>query len=141
MKLSTRPATSSQPPHRIAAARVRSVRAARRDTHSMTTRAIRAAGISQLICPPHCAVNRRVMPVPPPNGPPPPPPNAPPAPFPPGPPPRAPPPRRAAPARGPAPPPPPPPPPTPPPPSPRPAARAAPPSPPPRLPVSLLSPL
>ena len=49
MKLSTSPATTSHPPHRIAAARVRSVRAARRDTHSMATMAIRAAGISQLI--------------------------------------------------------------------------------------------
>ena len=55
MKLSTSPATSSQPPHMSAAARVRSVLAARRDTHSMTTKAISAAGISQLICPPHSA--------------------------------------------------------------------------------------
>jgi len=49
MKLSTSPATSSQPPNITAAARVRSVRPARRDTHSMTRKAIKAAGISQLI--------------------------------------------------------------------------------------------
>ena len=49
MKLSTTPATTSQPPHSSAAARVRSVRPARRDTHSMTRKAISAAGISQLI--------------------------------------------------------------------------------------------
>ncbi len=77
MKLSTRPATTSQPPQISAAARVRSVRAARRDSHSAAAQAIRAAGISQLICPPHSAPNRRVMPLPPPNPPPPNPPGVP----------------------------------------------------------------
>ena len=60
MKLNTSAATSSQPPDTRAAARVRSVRPDRRDTHSMTPKAMTAAGISQATCPPIRAASRRV---------------------------------------------------------------------------------
>ena len=72
----------SQPPHSRAAARVRSVRIARRDTHTMAANAISAAGSSQLIWPPNSEANSRVMPVDPPKAEPPPPrPPAPPPPI------------------------------------------------------------
>jgi hypothetical protein len=59
--------TITQPPHSSAAARIRSVRTARRDTHARPARQISAAGSSQLICPPNSLWNSRSSPVAPPN--------------------------------------------------------------------------
>ena len=62
-KLNVRPLTTSQPPHRAKAARVRSVRGACRVIHSTAARRIRAAGISHEIWPPKSALNSRSHPV------------------------------------------------------------------------------
>src|ERR1017187_10904712 len=79
MKLNTAPVTSSQPPHSIAAALTRSVRALRRLIHSNATSAISAAGSSQLIWPPNSLLNSLITLAGPPQIAPPPPPAAPPA--------------------------------------------------------------
>ena len=78
IRLKTAPVTSSQPPQSSAAARRRSVRAPRLDTHISRTTEISAAGSSQLICPPRSDPNSRVRPawplnagLPPPRPPPP----------------------------------------------------------------------
>ncbi len=62
-KLNMSPVTTSQPPHRSRAARVRSVRGARRVHHSPASPNNRAAGISQAIWPPISELNMRLQPV------------------------------------------------------------------------------
>src|SRR5689334_6849780 len=85
MKEKTSAVTTIAPPHRISAARIRSVRGKRRVNHSPATRPISAAGSNQEISPPNAVPNIRPRPVVPPNPAlpppkPPPPPPAPPAP-------------------------------------------------------------
>src|SRR5271167_4059135 len=75
--------TSSHPPHSSSAARVRSVRGARREYHRPTTSASRAAGSSQDACAPIRLSNSRSGPVAPLKPVPPPPPEPPPRPPPP----------------------------------------------------------
>ena len=63
MKLKVSAVTSSQPPHRTSPARTGSVRGARRVIHRPAPGRIRAAGISQAICPPISEPNILRMPV------------------------------------------------------------------------------
>src|SRR5690242_11948812 len=67
MNENTTPVTTSQPPQRIAAARLRSLRGARHVAASTATSAISAAGRSQEISVPMAVPNSRPMPVAPPN--------------------------------------------------------------------------
>src|SRR6478736_2073846 len=81
MNEKTRPVTIIDPPHRIRAARILSVRGSLRVNHNPATRPISAAGINQEISVPNEDPNIRPSPVDPPKPPPPPmPPGAPPPP-------------------------------------------------------------
>ncbi len=62
-KLMMTPVTSSQPPHRTVAARNRSVRPARSDSHSKATIRIRAVGSSHDTWPPKSESKSRLHPV------------------------------------------------------------------------------
>jgi hypothetical protein len=65
--------TSAHSPNRIQPARRRSVRGARRVSHTPATSEMPASGSSQAICPPTCSLNMRHRPGVPPNDAPPPP--------------------------------------------------------------------
>ena len=69
IRQNTSAVTTVQPPHSSSAARTRSVRGARRVSHSPATSRISAAGSSQEIWPPISALNSRVSPAWPPNPP------------------------------------------------------------------------
>src|SRR5580704_16306946 len=82
LRLNTSPVTTSQPPHSMIAARVRSVRGARSRQASPATSTRSTAGSSHDACPPITSFNKRRTPVVPLKFPPPPPPPPTPLPLP-----------------------------------------------------------